>query len=520
MKKRLSACVLTLALLLTCLPLSALAAGEGLPGFQRTHAYSPFSDVPVGAWYESTVKTSVEFGVIDGVGSGRYDPSGSVTVAQAIKIAACIYSIYTTGSADFGIGSPWYQPYVDYAKQSGIVTGTWPDYNKAATRLEMAEIFVSALPETALSPRNVVADNAIPDVPTGSAGAEQVYRLYRAGILQGSDDIHSYRPNTNVSRSELSAIVARLIVPDLRLSFTMAEAYTMKAPASVETEITGDYTVTLSWSKVPGADGYSICMATSPNGPWQYMPSVGDPGQTSSVITVSGAGSYYFKVAGYRTVDGKAAAGEFSAPCGAAVPVPWEYSYNSARRQLKDYMGTIAARWNYGSFQYSYYDMDGNGVPEMFIRNSNYPDAIGAIYTYQNGHAVGLYADDYSDLPGDTEYYEWNGRLLSTGVFYFALDKEYYDRYDNLVRQVIGADFCRLSPGQNTLTTVQSIVYDYNGYSEKCYTSYSGVSSRSYFAGSRSGFTAISESYFDSLWEYYTGYGYEVNLNNWTWTYF
>lgn len=516
MKKQLSACVLTLALLLTCLPLSAAAAGEGLSGFQRTCPYSGFTDVPAGAWYENTVKTAVEFGVIDGVGNGRYAPSGSVTVAQAIKIAACIYSIYTTGSADFGAGSPWYQPYVDYAKQSGIVTGTWPDYNKAATRLEMAEIFVAALPPEALSEKNTVADNAIPDVPAGSTGAEQVYRLYRAGILQGSDDIHSYFPDTNVKRSELSAIVARLIVPDERLSLTMSEAFALKAPADLSGKSNGDFSVTLSWSKVPGANGYSICMATSPNGTYQYLPSVSDPGQTSYVVDVSKEGSYYFKVAGYRKVNGQTVTGPFSAPCGVTVTIPWEDPYAGARKNLKNYMGSVAAQWNYGSFQYSYYDMDGNGVPEMFIRNSNYPDAISAIYTYLNGHSVGLYADDYSDIPQGNNKYYWNCQLLSTGVVYYELDKEYYNSYGNPTGQVIGGDFCRLSAGKDALTPVQSIVYDYNGYSGKCYTSYS-VSSRNYFAGSRSGFTAISESYFDSMYYDYAGYGYAVDIGDWNW---
>ena len=318
MKKRLSACVLALALLFTCLPLSALASWEGLPGFQCVYPYRDFSDIPQGAWYGITVRISTEFGVLNGVGGGRYDPAGSVTVAQAIKVAACIHSFYTTGSADFGTGSPWYQPYVDYAERNGIVNRTWPDYNRAATRMEMAEIFVAALPEEALPEKNTVVDNAIPDLPSDRAGAAQVYRLYRAGILWGSNVGHFYLPDTKVRRSELSAIVARLIVPNMREPLTMSKPY----EAALTAEVTGNLTVTLSWNRVDGADGYSVCMATSSEGPWQYLPSVGDPDRTSYVRSVDKAGIYYFKVGSYRIVDGKTVGDPFFFPCVVTVPAP------------------------------------------------------------------------------------------------------------------------------------------------------------------------------------------------------
>ena len=49
----------------------------------------------------------------------------------------------------------------------------------------------------------------------------QSIRLYRAGVLTGSDDAGSFRPNTTIRRSEAAAIVTRMADPDLREQFTL-----------------------------------------------------------------------------------------------------------------------------------------------------------------------------------------------------------------------------------------------------------------------------------------------------------
>ena len=51
--------------------------------------------------------------------------------------------------------------------------------------------------------------------------ADAVYTLYRAGVLTGSDDAGSFRPNTTIRRSEAAAIVTRMADPDLREQFTL-----------------------------------------------------------------------------------------------------------------------------------------------------------------------------------------------------------------------------------------------------------------------------------------------------------
>ncbi len=58
-----------------------------------------FSDVS--GWYAGYVETCYELGLFSGTGTGRFSPDASMTAAEAVKLAACLHSIYETGSADF-----------------------------------------------------------------------------------------------------------------------------------------------------------------------------------------------------------------------------------------------------------------------------------------------------------------------------------------------------------------------------------------------------------------------------------
>jgi hypothetical protein len=84
------------------------------------------------------------------------------------------------------------------------------------------EIFASALPDDALPAINDVPDGSIPDVPMSHPQAAAIYKLYRAGILQGVDAAHSCNPGSNIRRSEVAAIITRMMTPAARVTFSMA----------------------------------------------------------------------------------------------------------------------------------------------------------------------------------------------------------------------------------------------------------------------------------------------------------
>ena len=249
--KRLCALVLALAVMLTLAP-AAQAAGK-------------FTDVPADAWYAKDVAYAVEKGLVNGTTATTYSPNDNLTYGSAVKLAACIYRRTAFGDTDFPAGTPWYQPYVEFADDYAIISGLdCYDWNATAKRADFLAIFAIALSNTpsallpgykTLEPINTVDDGAIPDVPMTHPHAEAIYKLYRAGILQGSDAAHSCRPESSIMRSEVAAILTRMMDPAQRLTFSMtAEGMTISqqpADASAAIGEKGVLTVAVSGGKGP-----------------------------------------------------------------------------------------------------------------------------------------------------------------------------------------------------------------------------------------------------------------------------
>ena len=182
----------------------------------------PFTDVTPKDWFYDDVKTAYETYLIDGYTDTTYEPNKNLTYAQAVKLAACMHQRYLTGSVTLENaekGKPWYETYVDYAKVNKIITKDY-DWNAAATRAGYIDIFANALPAEAFKAKNTIADNAIPDVKMDHPQAAAVYKLYRAGILEGSDG-GKFKPDDNIRRSEVAAILTRMMNKSARKTVTL-----------------------------------------------------------------------------------------------------------------------------------------------------------------------------------------------------------------------------------------------------------------------------------------------------------
>ena len=170
-----------------------------------------FNDVKETDWFYGDVMSAVEMGLINGKNIGIYAPNDNLTYAEAAKLAACMHQLYMEGIVTLKNGTAnWYDTYVDYCVDNGIITKEY-NYNEKATRSGYMVIFAHALPDDALAKINNVADGSIPDVPMTRAYAPEVYKLYRAGILQGSDAEHNCKPLDNIKRSEVAAILSRMM---------------------------------------------------------------------------------------------------------------------------------------------------------------------------------------------------------------------------------------------------------------------------------------------------------------------
>ena len=171
----------------------------------------PFYDVDSNDWFYEPVKSAWQNDLINGVTARYFKPERSLTVAQAVKLAAALHQKQSVGFVTLqNGGAHWYDNYVNYAVVNGLIEAAYQsksaeDMNKAVTRAEFVHILAKLLNAGTI---NTV--NNIPDVKAGDAYADEIFAFYRAGILTGSDRLGTFHPESSLKRSEAAAILVRL----------------------------------------------------------------------------------------------------------------------------------------------------------------------------------------------------------------------------------------------------------------------------------------------------------------------
>lgn len=185
---------------------------------RNTYTDGMFPDVVANSWYEANVARAYVLGLMMGTGEAAFSPTKTITVAEVVAVASRIHSIYQTGTDDFTQGEIWYQVYVDYAIENGIIgSNSYPDYTTPATRAMCTAILGAAIPESELQAINNIT--AIPDVTQDSSWGRAVYRLYNAGVLTGTDEYGTFTPANQISRAEVAAIATRIVDTSLRKTY-------------------------------------------------------------------------------------------------------------------------------------------------------------------------------------------------------------------------------------------------------------------------------------------------------------
>ena len=198
-------------------------------------------------------QAAYEFGLMVGRGAREFDPDGEVTVAEGVTLACRLHRIWHEGTAAFASSMPWYETYRAYAVKNGLAEGivfrdissergygaeVWRSLdelsekgmNTILPRREFAVLISAALPDEALPALSTVEEGAIPDLSLyeDPRAAKAVYRLYRAGLLTGSDEAGTFYPDAPLKRSETAAVITRAADPSLRRKVTL------RAPADRE----------------------------------------------------------------------------------------------------------------------------------------------------------------------------------------------------------------------------------------------------------------------------------------------
>lgn len=124
MKKRIISLLLVVSMVLSLLPVSALAAGT-----KDTAADSPFTDVKPGDWCYDAVLYAKANGFFSGTSETTFSPNGTMTRGMFVTVLGRMAGIDPakyggdTGFTDVPEGM-YYAPYVKWAAQYGITGGT------------------------------------------------------------------------------------------------------------------------------------------------------------------------------------------------------------------------------------------------------------------------------------------------------------------------------------------------------------------------------------------------------------
>ncbi len=223
-----------LAKIFVTLVLAAVVAVSANAEFAKTQTYNnQFTDVKAGSWYENEVKSAYELGFMNGTSDTVFSPSGNVTVAQGVTMAARINATSEGKTIDTVSGGKWYDGYVKYAIENGIMAqDDFDSYDRPIKRHEMTTLIYNSADRKNFKAQNNVL--AIPDVSNAAEYKDELLVLYNAGIVMGSDDYGKFNPDANITRAECSAIINRVALPENRLKKELKFESSMQAYIVVE----------------------------------------------------------------------------------------------------------------------------------------------------------------------------------------------------------------------------------------------------------------------------------------------
>lgn len=157
-----------------------------------------FLDVPKDAWYYEAIEYMADMGILNGVGNGRFDPSGNITYAQFCKIAA-MTDYLDTGSengywAAVAIKSCIEAGYIENRGEINSQNYDVPMTREAAVA-GLARIYWY-LPDT--------RDFSIPDYDDITyIYKDDIAKAYNSGIINGMDSKGTFKPNNVLTRAEI-----------------------------------------------------------------------------------------------------------------------------------------------------------------------------------------------------------------------------------------------------------------------------------------------------------------------------
>ena len=226
------------------------AAAEEIVGSGGTSSIV-YTDVDPDSWYASYIYDLSGMGLLQGMGNGQFAPEKNITLAETVTLAARLHEKNTVAETSaenedvdgrirqqYGSGAGnWYEPFVKYADAKGILTAAdVTDISDTAlsafsARSTFAALMTDSVSKEDLEEINALEEGVLPDVPMSASWSDEVYTLYRAGVLIGMDQFGTFAPEKKISRAEAATLLSRMVHPLQRDSLHLIEKET--APEAV-----------------------------------------------------------------------------------------------------------------------------------------------------------------------------------------------------------------------------------------------------------------------------------------------
>ncbi len=161
-----------------------------------------FTDIKANDWFVTDVAKLVGFGAINGYSDGTFMPEKSITVAEFLKLL-----LLSVGSGPESEGIPWYDSYVDKARQMGIIDGEESYiYNQGLKRADMAKMLCKYLKLSPVDGRGVFSD-------TDSDQSKWVNTVFSQYLVRGYFDKGQpvFKPMNIVTRAEACTVIVRML---------------------------------------------------------------------------------------------------------------------------------------------------------------------------------------------------------------------------------------------------------------------------------------------------------------------
>lgn len=184
----------------------------------NTYEENQFKDIKSSNKYINNIKTAFEMDLMHGRKDAMFEPEENITVYETIALACRIRGIYKGNEAVFVHNEkyhPWYDDYMRYADEKAIAdVPSYAEGTAEATREFFLNTISKALDDAALIAIKDV--ESIQGLNENTPYAENVLRLYRAGVLTESEMENILLADEPIKRYEVAAIVSRIADQELR----------------------------------------------------------------------------------------------------------------------------------------------------------------------------------------------------------------------------------------------------------------------------------------------------------------